>query len=118
MHKKKLDGGITRLRLALERLKAADPNMTVSIAISLLQVAAFEGRSLREYSDMLNLAQSTMSRHLLDLGIMRRDRSPGLGLIEQRQDKDDLRKNVYCLSPKGRELVHQLDEAWASGRVR
>jgi DNA-binding MarR family transcriptional regulator len=111
-------GGISRLRVALECLRTISQDMTVSIAISLLQVAAFEGRSLREYSDMLGLAQSTMSRHLLDLGIMRRDRSPGLGLIDQRQDKDDLRKNIYCLSDRGRKLVHDLEAALRQGRVR
>jgi DNA-binding MarR family transcriptional regulator len=92
--------------------------MTVGLAISFLQVAAFQGRSLREYSDLLKLPQSTMSRHLLDLGLMRRDRTPGLGLIEQRQDNDDLRKNIYCLSDRGRVLVHELDEALASRRAR
>jgi hypothetical protein len=47
-------GGITRLRVALECLRTISQDMTVSIAISLLQVAAFEGRSLREYSDLLS----------------------------------------------------------------
>jgi DNA-binding MarR family transcriptional regulator len=103
------DGGILRLHTALERLQKVSDNMTVSLSVSFLQVAMFEGRSLREYSEMLKLPQSTMSRHLLDLGLMRRSREPGLGLIEQRQDHDDLRKNVYCLSPSGKALVDELD---------
>jgi DNA-binding MarR family transcriptional regulator len=52
-----------------------------------------------------------MSRHLLDLGIMRRNRSRGLGFISQQQDKDDLRKNVYRLAPKGKALVEEMDAA-------
>lgn len=105
------EGSILRLRAALEQLRAVDENMTVSIAISLLMVAAFEGRYLREYADLLKLPRSTMSRHLLDLGIMRRSRQPGLGLIDQQQDKEDLRKNVYALAPRGRALIQELDSA-------
>ena len=37
-----------------------------------------------------------------------RNRLPGLGPISQQQDKDDLRKNVYALAPKGRALVEDL----------
>jgi DNA-binding MarR family transcriptional regulator len=104
------DGTVAGLRAALERLRAVDDQMTVSIAISFLTVAMFEGRSLREYSELLGLPQSTMSRHLLDLGIMYRDRSPGLGLIDQQQDKDDLRKNIYFLSPKGKALIEVIGQ--------
>jgi DNA-binding MarR family transcriptional regulator len=79
----------------------------------------FRGPLLTGVQRPAQLPQSTMSRHLLDLGIMRRDRSPGLGLIDQRQDKDDLRKNIYCLSDRGRKLVHDLEAALSQkGRVR
>ena len=111
------DGTVAGLGAALEVLRAVDDQMTLGIAISFLTVAMFEGRSLREYSEMLNLAQSTMSRHLLDLGLMYRDRSPGLGLINQEQDKDDMRKNVYCLSPKGKALIEEVGQK-LGGRLR
>jgi DNA-binding MarR family transcriptional regulator len=101
---------ISRLRRVLETLQAVD-DFTISAVRSFLTVAMFEGRSLREYMDLTDLPQSTMSRHLLDLGPMNRKREPGLMLISQRQDPADLRKNVYLLTPKGHSLVAEITQA-------
>jgi DNA-binding MarR family transcriptional regulator len=99
---------IGKLRSALGLLCEQGGNMTCNTAISLLTVAMFEGRSAREYQELLNLSQSTMSRHLLDLGDITRKREPGLQLIEQHTDPDDRRKQLYHLTPKGRALVAAL----------
>lgn len=101
---------ITRLRSVLGVFQAVSDSIPVPIVVSFLTVAIFEGRSLREYAEMLNAPQSTMSRHLLDLGIRNRKREPGYGLIEQTTDVDDLRKNVYKLTPKGRALVQTVSD--------
>src|ERR1051325_6236004 len=112
------EGSVAGLRAALEKLRAVDEVMTASQAITFLTVATFEGRSLREYSDMLKFPQSTMSRHLLDLGLMCRDRSPGLGLIEQQEDNDDRRKNIYRLSAKGKALIMEIEQGVQQRRVK
>jgi len=104
----------SRIQEALSTLRAHNEDMTVAAAISFLMVAMFEGRSLREYADMLGCSHSTMSRHLLDLGEQNRKREPGMMLIEQRPDTDDRRKNVYCLTPKGKALVDALDQLFRS----
>lgn len=98
---------VAQLRAALQAVQAVG-DITVSMAISLLTVAMFERRSLREYAEMLELPTSTMSRHLLDLGIRTRKREPGLGLIDQGTDPEDSRKNVYRLTPKGRKLIDEI----------
>jgi DNA-binding MarR family transcriptional regulator len=101
-------GSIQAIRQVLERMRDVDENITVGAVIAFLTVAEWENRSLREYSEILGVPQSTMSRQLLDIGIMRRDRSPGMGLIDQRSDPDDLRKNTYCLTPRGKTLLKSL----------
>jgi len=108
--KSTMHGTVAGLKAALERLQAVNEGMTASQAITFLSVAMFEGRSMREYCDMLNLPQSTMSRHLLDLGLMRRNRSPGLGLIDQQEDNDDRRKNIYRLSARGKALIEAIEQ--------
>ena len=69
----------SRIQEALSTLRAHNEDMTVAAAISFLMVAMFEGRSLREYAEMLGCSHSTMSRHLLDLGEQNRKREPGAG---------------------------------------
>lgn len=91
--------------------------MTVGLALSFLTVALFPERSLREYQDLREMSQSTISRHLLDLGELNRKRQPGLRLVEQHPDLTDRRKNVYRLTPKGRALVVAIERA-LSGPVR
>lgn len=100
--------------MALSRLRTLNEDMTLGAAISFLIVAMFEGRSLREYADMLDCSHSTMSRHLLDLGDMNRKREPGMQLIEQYPDPTDRRKNIYRLTPKGAALVGDLDQLFRS----
>lgn len=106
---------IDRLRSALNLLVDGQPEgMTVGLLRSFLTVALYPDRSLREYQDLLDMSQSTMSRHLLDLGEMNRKRLPGLKLIDQHTDPMDRRKNVYRLTAKGRALVTALERALGS----
>lgn len=101
---------LSRLRTALGAFQTIDSNMPIQIAVSFLTVALNEGKSLREYGELLDAAQSTMSRHLLDLGPRNRKKEPGFGLIEQRSSDDDMRRNVYTLTAKGRALVQTLNQ--------
>lgn len=81
----------------------------LQIVTTFLLVAQYEGKSLREYTDLAGLAQSTMSRHLLDLGERHRaGQKEGYGLVDRRQDPLELRKNEYRLTPKGRQLVAKI----------
>jgi DNA-binding MarR family transcriptional regulator len=52
----------------ISAFQAYNPTMPIQMAASFLLVAKNEGKSLRELCDLSGVAQSTMSRHLLDLG--------------------------------------------------
>ena len=97
---------------------AAKAELPIQIARSFIYVALYEGRSLREYCDLTGVAQSTMSRHLLDLGQRNRQKQPGFGLVEQRPAHDDLRRNVYRLTTKGRDLKAKIEEMMSRPRSR
>jgi DNA-binding transcriptional LysR family regulator len=78
--------------------------------VSLLQafyaVCEEEGLSVEEYAKRVELPQSTMSRHLLDLG------EPGLRLVTSRLVLD-ARRHVYVLTERGRLLFNKIEEAMA-----
>lgn len=85
-----------------------DAAVSVPQAHVLFTVAEYEGRSLREYAELTGNPMSSMSRHLLDLGALDRRHEPGLDLIEQWQNPQDRRSNVYRLTPKGFHLVQTI----------
>jgi DNA-binding transcriptional LysR family regulator len=78
--------------------------------VSLLQafcaVCDEEGLSMEEYAKRVELPQSTMSRHLLDLG------EPGLRLVTTRLVLD-ARRHEYVLTERGRLLFNKIAEAMA-----
>lgn len=100
------------LRRALATLAVfqteVNEHMSLQLAHTFLMVSLSEGKSLREYSELAGVAQSSMSRRLLDLGQKNRNNEPGHLLIERQQDPMELRKNIYTLSPKGRRLVAKI----------
>ena len=61
---------------------------------------------MEEYAKRVELPQSTMSRHLLDLG------EPGLRLVTSRLVLD-ARRHVYVLTERGRLLFNKIEEAMA-----
>ena len=87
-----------------------EANVSVPQAHVLFTVAANEGLSMREYAHLTDNHQSSMSRHLLDMGEINRFHAPGLGLIEQWTDPMDRRRNIYRLTPKGIQLVRKVEE--------
>jgi len=99
---------LTGVLRCLQAFQEHEQTMPIQMAQTFLLVALNEGLSMNEYQKMTGLPQSTMSRHLLDLGERNRQLGPGLGLVERRQVPTNLRANEYSLSPKGRTLVKQL----------
>jgi len=83
-------------------------SLPIQMATTFMIVATHENRSLKEYTDLAGVAQSTMSRHLSDLGDKRRTGELGHQLIERLQDPAELRRNMYRLTPKGRRLKEKL----------
>lgn len=93
---------------ALMEFCRIQPDMPVSRMLTFLAVAQEEGLGVREYGRATGTPPTTMTRHLLDLGPMNRSREPGLGLLQQRMDPNDLRKHQTFLTPTGRALMHRI----------
>jgi DNA-binding MarR family transcriptional regulator len=87
---------------------AYSSTIPLAMAEAFLLVALNEGKSLRELCAISGQPQSTMSRHLLDLGDRNRRMEPGLGLVEWRLHPRELRRKQYLLSPKGRKLLQDI----------
>jgi DNA-binding MarR family transcriptional regulator len=94
-----------------------NPTMPIQMAASFLLVAKNEGKSLRELRQLSGVAQSTMSRHLLDLGARNRRFGEGLGLVRSEIDPMELRRKQFYLTPKGRRLLETLMGICVNGGV-
>ena len=76
-----------------------------------LLVALDEGKGVMEYAAHSGVAQSLMSRHLLDLGDKDRNGGPGYGLVTMRQDPLNLRRHQVMLTNKGRAVAATIIRA-------
>jgi len=89
-------------------LRLVRPDMTLQLAQQFILVALNEGTSLGELADKSGWVLATASRQLLDLGDRDRHGREGLKLVNSVRDRDNLKKNVYTLSPKGKQVINQL----------
>jgi DNA-binding MarR family transcriptional regulator len=98
------------LRHILSYFQEHEPQIPASMIDAFLIVAMNEGCSLRDAVAMSGKPQSTISRHLLDLGERNRKKEPGLGLVAWRIAPDELRRKEFYLTPKGRALLRRILE--------
>jgi DNA-binding MarR family transcriptional regulator len=87
---------------------AAGPTIPLAMVEAFLLVALYEGASLRDLCRLSGQAQSTLSRHLLDLADRNRKGGPGLKLVGWRHPPEELRRKEYFLTAKGRALRDRL----------
>lgn len=92
----------------LSAFKKIRPTMPLQHAVTFVLVAMDEGQGVLEYAERADVAQTVMTRHLLDIGSQNRFREPGYGLLIQRQDPLDLRKHQTFLTREGRALLHEI----------
>jgi hypothetical protein len=100
------------LRLAIEPFVELNPNIPASYIITFLAVAEKEGRPVTEYANEVGLFKAVMTRHLLDLGERDRRGGEGMGVIDQKRDRKDLRINRSFISEKGAALLSKVRRAW------
>jgi DNA-binding MarR family transcriptional regulator len=100
----------------LDAFRAIRPDMPATHIYSFLTVALEEGLGVHEYARRAGIPQTTMTRHLLDLGSMDRKRQPGLGLLAQRMDPLDLRKHQTFLTPAGKAVAQKVIRILKHGR--
>jgi hypothetical protein len=82
--------------------------MPLQHAYTFLLVALNEGQGVMEYAEKAGVAQTVMTRQLLDIGSQNRKREPGYGLVMQRLDPLNLRRHQTFLTKEGRALLHEL----------
>lgn len=99
---------LNKLAMVFQTMQEIDEAMPIQVALTFLMVAMNEGCSMTDIWKHTGWAQSTVSRHLLDLGPKDRHHKPGFGLITFEKDPMELRKNIYKLTPRGRALAGKL----------
>lgn len=93
---------------ALIQFRNLSPTMPVGEVQMFLLVALNEGASLTELAELADMKKSTSSRYLLDLSDKQRTGAQGFGLVMREIDPQELRKNMYALTPKGRNIISAL----------
>jgi DNA-binding MarR family transcriptional regulator len=88
--------------------EAAGPTVPLALVEAFLLVCLYEGASLKDLCRLSGQAQSTLSRHLLDLADRNRKGEPGLKLVAWRHPPEELRRKEYRLTAKGRALRDRL----------
>lgn len=105
---------VTRLFRSMKVFKLLNDRMPLQYVLSFLAVATDEGNSVTYYAEKLGINQTTMSRHLLDIGPSNRNHTEGYGLIDFRVDPLERRKHQYFLTPKGAQFIEMvLKEAYS-----
>lgn len=105
--------GIERQRLraisdALSHFRELSPTMPVGEISIFLTTALNEGSSLKELAELSDMRLSTASRYLLNLSDKTRKGDAGYHLLSRESDPDELRRNMYSLTAKGRKVVEKL----------
>lgn len=99
---------VRKLLTILASIQDVNPFMPLPEVAAFLYVAINEGKSLTEISQIAGAKQSSMSRYLLDLSEKVRGGGAGYSLVRRETDPNELRRNLYTLTPKGRALVNSI----------
>lgn len=105
-----------RLLRALNEFGKVYPRATFTMAAAFLRVCISEGRSVSDYAREADVSINTMSRVLLDLGPMFRDRSEGLKLVELRVNPHNMKEKQVVLTRRGHEVAHAMLKALGHAR--
>ena len=97
-----------RVLTLFDEFRKIRPTMPLQFAYTFVLVAMNEGKSVQVYAELADVAQSVMTRNLLDLGQRNRHKERGLGLLIQRMDPLDMRKHQTFLTPEGRALWRRI----------
>lgn len=99
---------LNKLKLAMSEFQNLEESIPLQLCITFIIVALNDGCSLTDVWKQTGWAQSTVSRHMLDLGPYNRHKQPGFGLVQSERDPMELRKNIYSLTPKGKVLAAKI----------
>ena len=99
---------LERLLWVVEALREVKPNIRAHEIGAYLRVALSEGKSVAELTKDAGVAQSVMSRALLDIGPRDRSGEAGAGLVEHRLSPVNMREHQVVLTRKGVSLARKI----------
>jgi len=106
---KKGSAAIRALSGCLRWAVAQSPKITAGQLITLLSVAENQGQKLSYYVDATFQNKSTVSRHMLEMGL-KTEKYAGLEWIEVRDHPTDNRAKEFYLTPKGLQFISHIDQ--------
>jgi DNA-binding MarR family transcriptional regulator len=95
----------------IDAFREVRKTMPLQHAYTFLLVAMSEGLSVSEYAERAGVAQTVMTRHLMDIGLQTRRREPGLDLVKTKTNPLDMRQHQAFLTQKGKALLHKIIRA-------
>lgn len=101
---------IERLLKAMNLLRVLDREMPAQVIASFLYVASHDNCHKQAMEEELSMTVASGSRNTDWLSKYHRLNKPGLDLITKEADPSDRRRQILKLTPKGHELVKQLQE--------
>lgn len=101
---------IERLLKAINLLRLLDREMPAQVIASFLYVASHDNCHKQAMEEELSMTVASGSRNTDWLSKYHRLNKPGLNLITKEADPTDRRRQILKLTPKGHELVNQLQE--------
>lgn len=93
---------------AVDELRKLDPELQLQTVKVFLLVAEQPGILQGDIANLANISQGGSSRNVHALGKRHRKGKPGLGLIAQRSDDEDIRRVRLYLTDRGRALLDRL----------
>lgn len=96
------------LYLQLKPFRDVNRFMPLSYIDAFLQVAMDEGKAVSDYAAKSGISATVMTRNLLDIGDLNRNREPGYGMVTQERDLMDLRRHNARVTPKGRTMMDHV----------
>jgi DNA-binding MarR family transcriptional regulator len=99
----------TALLRALDAFTEVRGTIPTQYVRAFLLIALDEGKTVGEYAMKSGVAQSVMSRHVLDLSdSSRRVNEPGMDLVLVKMNPNNRREHNVYLTPKGKVLLTKL----------
>jgi DNA-binding MarR family transcriptional regulator len=101
-------GWATKLVRAIEEFRKINPDVSANQVLAFMYIGTKPGISQRELGGLLGVPEGTISRICAVLSDRGNRGTPGQGLIEISQSREDYRVSAQHLSTKGRRVFESL----------
>lgn len=106
-----------RMLLALDLLRGLDREVPAQVLVTFFYVASHNKCHKLAMEEALEMSAASGSRNTDWLSDLHRLRKPGLGLITKEVDKDNRRRQILTLTPKGEAIAKQIQEILFEGEL-